>query len=349
MQAVWWNSIVYQCRGKGAASLVALRTMRGTPQKIFTAAIALLILSVFSVWGWGSRTEEQDQPLRIVATTSIVGDVVAAVVRDTPVTVLIGPGDNPHSYEPTPSDFRALERSHIVFVNGLGLEEALLADISAITDVRMVDLSEGVGGLIAEGNHANRNHIDGDNQEQGGVDPHVWMDPHNVIAWVDTIVETLAAIAPEHIATYRANAGAYIAEIKDLDLSIRDRMSTIPQDQRRLVLGHDSLAYFARAYGFQIIGAIVPSTSGAEPSPRTIVALVEAIEESGVQAIFVEKNAATSLQELARRVTDEIGHRVEVIPLQTGSLAAKGEPGDTYLSMIRYNVEQILRGLQAGD
>jgi len=274
--------------------------------------------------------------VELVATTSIVGDVVRNVAGDlASLTVLIPPGQNPHSFEPKPSSMRAVEQADVVFTNGFDLEEALLTDVEAIARGPVVPLSRGVEPRELE----SREH-------DHGVDPHVWMDPKNVLIWVTNVVEALADADPEHETIYRSNGETYSAQLRELDSTIREMVSQIPPENRVLVLGHDSFSYFATAYGFTIAGSIVPPAGGGgEPSAREVADLVETMKSSGVTTIFVEYGASRSLQGLARQVAQEVDTSVSLVETRSASLGAAGEPGDTYLSMMLYNARQVVSGL----
>jgi ABC-type Zn uptake system ZnuABC Zn-binding protein ZnuA len=278
--------------------------------------------------------------LAVVATTSILGDVVRAVVGEAAnVTVLMERGRNPHSYEPTPSALRTVERAHLVFTNGLGLEENLLDDVESIATGYVVPASAGVEPLEAE-------HEDEEDHHHEAGDPHVWMDPTNAIVWVRNIIHALREADPANAETYEANGEAYIHELEEIDAWIREQVASIPAARRKLVVDHKLFGYFAAQYDFRTIGAVVPATTDtAEPSARDIARLVETIRDEEVRAIFVGRTASRSLEQLARTVADEVGRDVVIIHTLTGSLAPAGEPGDTYLGFLRYNVRQIMTGV----
>ncbi len=195
------------------------------------------------------------EPLRVVATTTIVGDVVAQVGGEAiELTVLLRPGQDPHTYHPRPGDLAAIAEAHVVFVNGLGLE-AFLDDVlrSAGGDRPVVTVSEGI---------VPRQHPR--NPEQ--PDPHVWFDVRNVMVWVDNIEAALSALDPAHAEVYRASAAAYREELESLDAWIVQRVATVPEQNRRLVTNHPALGYFADRYGFEQVGAVYPVSPSAEPS-----------------------------------------------------------------------------------
>lgn len=281
------------------------------------------------------------EKLRVVATTSIVGDVVAQVGGDLiELTTLIPPGQDPHTYEPTAQDIAQVEQAQVVFVNGLGLEEGLLNTVESVRGAPLVPVSAGIEPLEAgEGYHEGE---DGEH-EHAGADPHTWMDPTNVIVWTGNIAEALAALDPAHANTYQQNADAYAGELRDLDAYITERVAEIPPEQRKLVTNHEAFGYFARRYGFEVIGTVyIGAAQLAEPSAGDMARLIQTIREEGVRAIFIETTVSDAL---ARTIAGEIGREVGVYTLYTGSLGEPGSGADSYIGMMRANIDTIVEGL----
>jgi ABC-type Zn uptake system ZnuABC Zn-binding protein ZnuA len=280
--------------------------------------------------------------MRVVATTSIIGDVVANVGGEAiDLTVLIGIGQDPHSYEPAPQALAAIEDADLVFVNGLDLEEVLMETVNNTATGAIVPVSAGIEPL-AFGDHEG----EGEEHKRAGGDPHFWMAPRNVIVWTDNVEHVLSEADPANQDLYAANAGAYRAALEEVDAYARQQVALIPEAQRKLVTDHDSLGYFADAYGFEVIGTVIPGTSTtAGASAGDVAALVEVIRAEDVPAVFVGTSASRGLQDLAATIAQEVGGDVKVLPLLTGSLAPAGQPGDTYLGFVRYNVDQIVAGL----
>ena len=279
--------------------------------------------------------------LRVLATTSILGDVVQAVAKDTAdVTVLMAPGQNPHSFEPAPGDLLRIEQADLLFINGFDLEENLLDDIRTTATSPIIAVSAGIPPLTPS--------FEEDDHHEA-IDPHVWMDPRNVIFWVERIIAALSAADPEHAELYRLHGDTYIEALNQLDAEIRTRIESIPLSSRKLVVDHSSFTYFADSYGFEIIGAIIPGVSDTrEPSARDIASLVDLIRSAGVRAVFVAQTASRGLQSLARSVTDEVGEEVVILPTLTGALSPRGQRGDGYMDLLRFTVEQIVKGLGEG-
>jgi ABC-type Zn uptake system ZnuABC Zn-binding protein ZnuA len=300
------------------------------------------------------------QKLKVLASTSIVGDVVANVGGDDiELTVLIGIGQDPHSYEPKPSSLRAVEQAHVVFVNGFGLEEGLLETIESAARGVIVAVSAGIEPIDTDQRYGSQHdesstaqdrddaarHDEG-HREHGTVDPHVWFDPTNVIVWVANIEQALSGADPENRQGYHERAEEYLKRLETLDQSIRRKLSTVPENRRKLVTDHYLFNYFADEYGFKVIGAILPGIStSAEASARQFANLVELLRKEGITTIFVGSTAGRGLEKLAAAVADELGEQVRIIYMLTGSLAERGMPGDTYIGYMEYNLNQIMNGL----
>ena len=276
--------------------------------------------------------------LRVVATTSIVADVVWNVGGDLiDLAMLIPLGADPHAFEPTPQDVAAVADAHVVFVNGVGLEEFLGSLLeSAGEGIVVVPVSYGVELLKFGGEHG----------EEGGhhndADPHVWLSPHNVAVWVRNIEHTLSALDPANAETYKANAEACTAELETLDAWIQEQVDKVPEANRKLVTDHTSFSYFANRYGFEQIGAVFPGYSTlTEPSARELAALQDAIHQFNVRAVFV---GITVNPDLAQRVVEDTG--TQLVFLYTGSLSEPGGEADDYFSFMQYNVSAIVKALR---
>ena len=321
-------------------------------------AIALLLFGVTLAGCRGGGAEEaatiaeqlpvltaarlsEGQRLRVVASTSLIADVVAEVGGpELELSVLVPKGQDPHAYQPTPSAIATIERAHIVFVNGFGLEEGLLDTIASTAKGTVVPVSAGIVPLEPEheGDH--------DDDHDHAADPHVWLDPTNVATWVANIELVLSTSDPAHRELYSGRAAAYADKIEALDVAIRERVAALPPDSRKLVTDHHLLHYFADEYGFEIVAAILPGTSTSlEVSPRQMADLVGLLKREGVSTIFVGSTAGRGVENIARALSAELGGTVRIVSILTGSLAEAGSPGDSYLSYVWYNADRIISEL----
>ena len=283
---------------------------------------------------------QEGERLRVLATTSIIGDVAGRVGGDAiDLTVLMAPGQDPHSYQPGAADLTAAADADVIFVNGWNLEEALVEDLTTIgREAIIVPISAGIEPRKMTGGVEDPDH--------GPFDPHVWQDVSNVMVWVDNARQVLSAADPANAATYAANAERYRAELEQLDGELRARFAAIPPERRVLITNHESLGYLADAYGFEVAGTLIPSVSTlAEPTAAALADLVNTMKAKGICTIFLETTAS---DQLARTLEKELTgcETVQLIPLYTGSLGPAGSGADTYLGMMRANAAALLEGLQ---
>ena len=271
-----------------------------------------------------AQTNDADSRLRIVATTSLIGDVLSRVAGGRiELRVLLPPGADPHSFQSTPQDAAAVAEAQLVFINGFGLEEALLETLASVAGtLPLISISDGI-------------------EPHGLADPHVWLDPTNVLVWVENARASLTRVDPAGEAQYAANATAYQAELEELDGWIRGELERIPAEKRTLVTDHDSLGYFAARYGFQIVGAVIPAYSTlAQPSAQEIAELEQTIARYKVPALFVGFGFNPALSE---RVAQDMG--VALVPLYTDSLSGSEGPAATYLALMHYTATAISEAL----
>ncbi len=341
--------------------------------KLFSLLVALtLALSACAPAATpAAPAADQPRPLQVVATTSIVADVVKNIGGDRiAVAALLPIGADIHTYEPTPQDLAKAADARLVFVNGAGLEEFLsvLIENAGAAD-KVVEVSHGIelkdfgahshdhGDEGKEHSHEGEEHShegedhdhegeehshEGEEHSHEGGDPHTWVDPNNVKIWVENIRAALTAADPAGEAAYRANAEAYLKQLDEIDAWIRQQIAQIPAENRKLVTDHQLFGYFAERYGFEQIGAIIPGYStAAQPTAQEIAAIEDAIRAFGVKAVFVSKAVNPGL---AQRVAEDTG--IQLVGLYHGSLSAPGGEAATYLDYLRYNVTQIVNALK---
>ena len=281
------------------------------------------------------------EKLRVIATTNIVADVVRQVGGDMiELTALLPPGSDPHSYQATPDDLRRLNNAQLIFVNGLHLEEAMAPVLENLdTPVPVISVNDGVTTReLPEAGHDAEEEETGDVHEHEGVDPHTWMDPVNVMVWSDSIARALSEQDPANAASYAAAAAAYVAELKQLDDDLHTQFAAIPATQRKLVTDHDNLGYLADAYGFTVLGAVIPSLSTmAAPSAQEMAALQDQIKVEGASVILIGNTVNAST---AQQLAQDTG--AQVVAVYTDSLSDAAGPAATYIAMMRYNAAAIV-------
>ena len=189
--------------------------------------------------------------------------------------------------------------------------------------------------LTEEGEEEHEDHGHGLN------DPHFWFDPIRVKLVVNDLAARLSVIDPDGRDTYTSNAAAYNAQLDELHAWTEEQVAIVPGDHRYLVTSHESFGYFAEVYGFEVVGVILSTTTEVEPSPADLVELTHEVEEYGVPAIFGE---TTVSDRLAESIASESG--AELVRLYSGSLGTEGSGAETYLDMVRTNVQRIVDALK---
>jgi len=302
---------------------------------------AVMIVGLMAVSAACDSDPSNDDVVNVVATTTILGDVVRNVVGDAAeVEVLMPVGVDPHDFQPSSQQVAAIQRADLVVVNGLGLEEGLLdvLDAAASDGVRVwevgLDIDPLSFGVTAEGDQHD-DHGDGD------LDPHFWLDPRRVARAALLLGDQLSEVAPD--SDWVAAADRYGAELVAVDEGSIAALSVIASSDRKLVTNHRSFGYFADRYGFEVVGTVIPGgASLANPSSAELASLVGAIERERVPAIFTE-NVEPDV--LATAVAAEVGYDVAVVELYTGSLGEPGSDGDTLIKMLESNVARMAEAL----
>jgi ABC-type Zn uptake system ZnuABC Zn-binding protein ZnuA len=329
--------------------------------------LAVLFMALLAACGSPAATTEQmptssgaeaataaGQALPVVTTTSIIADLVRNVGGDrVVVSAILPPGTDPHTFAPTPSDIQAVSKARILFENGLGLEEWLAEltqnaggeRVTIVVTEGITAIEGGEHGHEEEHSSASSSAEAHDEDEHGAEskDPHMWFDVQNTIKYVENIRDGLKQLDTAASATYDANATIYIDQLKQLDAEIEQQVQMIPQERRKLITNHDTFGYFAKRYGFTVVGSVFEGVSTEEePSAQQVGQLVQLIQEQNVPAIFTEN---TVNSRLAEQIADEAEIKV-VTNLYTDSLGMTGSEADSYVKMMRYNVQQIVSALK---
>ena len=326
-----------------ARSAKAKRTPYGIG-RVVILALGVLFVPVLAACG-GAAGGPGDGPVNVVATYSILGDLVENVGGGkVELTTLVGPNGDAHTFEPAPSDNAELAEAEVVFENGLGFEP-WLGDLYASSGseaarVMVTDPIEPLTVAVEEQGHEEDAH---EEEEHGEVDPHVWHDVDNAIVMVGSIRDALSEADPENAESYGRNAKAYVSELETLDAEVREEVGSIPEEDRVLFTSHDTFGYFAERYGFEVDTALASaSTEAGDPSAGQTAELVEKVERSGVPAIFADNVSDAGVM---KGIAAEAG--VELAPpLYTDALGEPGSEGGTYVKMVRYNVSTMSEALQ---
>ena len=316
--------------------------------------LAIIVLLLIGAGGWARGSREAHDGISIVATTGQIGDAVARIAPQADLTVLMGPGSDPHTYFPSTREVQRIQRADLVLWSGLELEIQMTGALQDLSDKALE-----VGRTVPEhmlqvweghhhdddNHHDHDDHYDDDNHhdhDHGEYDPHIW---HDLDIWtiaVEAIAERIAELDPANRDTYRRNAADYVAELRDLKAWATRRFNEVPLQQRVLVTSHDAFGYLARAYGWHARGILGISTED-EAGVRDIQELAHFVTERDVRAIFfetaVDQRASRALQEAVQARGGSVV--ISQAPLYSDALG-EVEPVNTFIGAYRHNVNTIV-------
>lgn len=307
-----------------------------------------VLLALAPLWAapaLAQSSQHTDTPIPVVASFSILGDLVRRVGGDrVQVDVLVAPGADSHVFQPTPTQARQLSQAKVVFANGLGFEGWMSRLIqSANYRGLQVVASQGIQPL--QGSHGGHAHSKkGHDHSHGNADPHAWQDVRNVVQYVATIAKGLCQADPAGCPSYQRNASAYRQELDALDAEIRAQWAAILPAQRKVITSHDAFAYYRQAYDVRFLAAQGVSTE-SEASAKGVGQLVRQIQREKIKALFVESISDT-------RLIDQIARETGVKSsgkLFSDSLSPPGGPADSYVAMMRHNTQALVRAIQGSQ
>jgi zinc/manganese transport system substrate-binding protein len=328
-----------------------------------TFFIAMLAATTGVAGSW-LITPAAAEPLKVVASFSILGDMVENVGGDRiTLTTLVDPDGDAHVYEPTPADARAISEADLLVINGLEFEGWMerLLEASAYKGP-VVIATQGIEPIPLEGEHHEEHADDADHEHEheahadhaheaedhaehaahdhGEFDPHAWQDLANARIYVSNIASALAKADPGNDSVYTLAAADYEAQLAALDQDVRAMLESVPQERRKVVTSHDAFGYFGRAYGIEFLAPVGMSTD-AEPSAGDVAALIRQIREDGITAVFVENITDTRLIE---QITAETGAKIGGT-LYSDALSGPDGPASTYIEMFRHNATALTNAL----
>ncbi|MEM7546481.1 MAG: zinc ABC transporter substrate-binding protein [Pseudomonadota bacterium] len=321
---------------------------------------------------FGAPAAIAKEPIPVVASFSIIGDMVARIGGDkVALTTLVGPDGDAHVYQPTPADARAVKEAAALIVNGLEFEGWMdrLVEAAEFNGALTVATS-GIDAIAFEDGHDDHDGHDGDKHDDHGeedhaedkhddhgdedhaghgdhhghdhgvFDPHAWLSVEKAVKYVDNITAALAAADPENASVFYINRAAYVAELEALDAEIRTLIDGLPADRRTIVTSHDAFGYFADSYGLRFEAPQGLSTE-SEPSAADVAEMITQIREEGISAVFVESITDNRLLE---QIASETGAVIGGT-LYSDALSAGDGPAGTYVDMMRHNARTLAAAL----
>src|SRR5690554_483010 len=276
-----------------------------------------------------------DGKVNIVATTTMLGDLAKEVGGEhVSVTTLMAVGVDPHSYVPRPSATNSVSKADLVIINGLFLEAQMGKVISTINDEK----------LLVIGDYFEESQLLKD--EDGALDPHVWFDVENWKVATNALYNKLVSIDGDNKTYYENRVKTYLDELTKLDNYVIDKVKELPEEKRILVTAHDAFSYFGKAYGFEVY-AIQGISTETEASAKDIQDLANLVVDLKVKAIFVESSVPENTINSVINAAKAKEHDVVVGgELFSDSLGDEISGADTYLKMVKKNVDTIVNNLK---
>ena len=303
----------------------------------FLVLLLLAFVGLAACSSQKSSTDSSSSKLNVVATNSIIADITKNIAGDKINLHSIVPvGQDPHEYEPLPEDVKKTSKADLIFYNGINLETGgnawftkLVENAQKKENKDYYAVSEGVDVIYLEGQN-----------EKGKEDPHAWLNLENGIIYAQNIAKRLIEKDPDNKATYEKNLKAYVEKLTALDKEAKEKFNNIPEEKKMIVTSEGCFKYFSKAYN-------VPSAyiweinTEEEGTPDQIKSLVEKLRKTKVPSLFVESSVDDRPMKTVSKDTN--------IPIYakifTDSIADEGEEGDSYYSMMKYNLDKISEGL----
>lgn len=301
----------------------------------FKHAVGVVVaVCVCLLAGCGGVTSErrgkQSGKKVVVTTFTIMADMVREVAGEAAeVESLIRPGAEIHGYEPSPRDIVKAQSADLIVWNGLNLERWFEKFFEEVGAVPRVLLTEGIEPLGIGGGPG-----------EGQTNPHAWMAPSLAVVYVENIRRALVGMDPANEAVYGANAAAYTAKLQALDGRMRERLAAIPEGQRWLVTSEGAFSYLCQSYGLRQL-YLWPVNAEVQGTPQQVQAVIDGVRAHRIPVVFSE---STVSDRPARQVAQEAGARYGGV-LYVDSLTPADGPASTFLKLLEYNADAIVRGL----
>ncbi|MEK4354294.1 metal ABC transporter substrate-binding protein [Paenibacillus sp. FSL H8-0261] len=295
-----------------------------------------MFILLFTACSNVSEGEADHDKLKIVATYSIIADMTENIVGEkAEVYSMVPIGTDPHMYDPLPKDTSKVSSADLVFYNGLNLETGKgwfqdLLDVTNKKDVAFAVSDEVTPMYLTE------------KGKETQEDPHAWLDVQNAIKYVDIITKHVIEKDPDNKEFYLNNQSEYVKKLNELDQYAKESVEKVPQEKRILVTSEGAFKYFSKAYGFES-AFIWEINTDSQGTPEQMKNIIKIIDENQVPALFLETSVNPKTMET---ISNETGVPIHS-KIFTDSLAKKGEEGDTYIKMIKWNIDKVVEGLSS--
>ncbi len=305
---------------------------------LFRRAICFLLAFILGCAENSTENLDNAGHVEVVCTTGMVADLARHIGGDrVRVTGLMGPGVDPHYYKASQGDLAKLERADLILYNGLSLEGKMQDIFGKMARIKRI---------VAVADAVDKAELLQPDELEGHYDPHIWFDVSLWSKTINSVVRALSEIDPEGAESYQRNGDLYRNELGALDAWVKEQVEQIPSGQRVLITAHDAFGYFGQAYGIEVMGLQGISTV-AEYGVNDVTGLVDFISERNIRAIFVESSVPERSIEAVRQGCLQRGHTVSIGgTLFSDAMGGQGSGADTYVGMVRSNVETVVGALR---
>ncbi len=302
-------------------------------KRIASIAIAIGLAGCSAPSTPNAQTEKGNRPL-VIATHSILCDLTKQIAANTvDLKCLVQAGTDPHVYQATPEDRKAIEQAKLILYGGYNFEPSL---------IKLIQATSNPAPKVAVDEIAVPNPEKLEEDGETVTDPHVWHNAQNGIQMAKVIGDRLSKLQPEQAKLYTENTNKITSELTQIDTWIKSQIATIPPESRQLVTTHDALGYYSKAYEIPVIGALEGISTDEAPTAARVSALVKDIKKAKVPTIFAE---ATLNPKLIQSVAREAKVKVSDQQLYADGLGETGSEGETYQKMLTANTCAIVDGL----
>ena len=306
--------------------------------KKIASVLALFVALLFGLLACSKGSSSgASGKLKVVTTNSILADITKNIAEDKiDLHSIVPVGKDPHEYEPLPEDVKKTSQADLIFYNGINLETGgnawftkLVKNANKVENKDYFAASDGVDVIYLEGQN-----------QAGKEDPHAWLNLENGIIYAKNIAKQLIAKDPKNKDFYEKNLAAYTEKLSKLDQEAKQAFNNIPAEKKMIVTSEGCFKYFSKAYG-------VPSAyiweinTEEEGTPEQIKTLLEKLRQTKVPSLFVE----SSVDERPMKTVSKDSNIPIFAKIFTDSIAKEGEEGDSYYSMMKWNLEKIAEGL----
>lgn len=302
-------------------------------KRIASIAIAIGLVGCSAPSTPNAQTEKGNRPL-VIATHSILCDLTKQIAANTvDLKCLVQAGTDPHVYQATPEDRKAIEQAKLILYGGYNFEPSL---------IKLIQATSNPAPKVAVDEIAVPNPEKLEEDGETVTDPHVWHNAQNGIQMAKVISDRLSKLQPDQAKIYAENTNKITSELTQIDTWIKSQIATIPPESRQLVTTHDALGYYSKAYEIPVIGALEGISTDEAPTAARVSALVKDIKKAKVPTIFAE---ATLNPKLIQSVAREAKVKVSDQELYADGLGETGSEGETYQKMLTANTCAIVDGL----